>query len=110
MQLLLLILLCLLVPVEARPQSLAPPGWDAGLKLNEPADINPDSRTVEINLTARLADVEVAPGHRVHAWTYDGGIPGPLIKTRVGDRLIVHFQERAAAADHRALARCAGAD
>ena len=28
----------------------------------------------------------------MHAWTYNGGIPGPLIKTRVGDRLIVHFR------------------
>jgi FtsP/CotA-like multicopper oxidase with cupredoxin domain len=27
----------------------------------------------------------------VEAWTYDGGLPGPLIRLRVGDRLIVHF-------------------
>jgi FtsP/CotA-like multicopper oxidase with cupredoxin domain len=27
----------------------------------------------------------------VRAWTYDGGIPGPLIRARVGDRVIVHF-------------------
>ncbi len=87
----ILLVVCLIIPVEARTQSLAPPGWDDGMKLNEPADLNPDPRIVEIDLAARLADVEIAPGKRVHAWTYNGGIPGPLIKTRVGDRLIVHF-------------------
>ena len=46
---------------------------------------------MEIDLTARLADVEVAPGKIVKAWTYDGGIPGPLIRAHVGDRVIVHF-------------------
>jgi FtsP/CotA-like multicopper oxidase with cupredoxin domain len=71
--------------------SLAPPGWDAGLRLTEPADHNPDPRVLEIDLTATLADVEVAPGKRVHAWTYNGLLPGPLIRARVGDRLIVHF-------------------
>lgn len=92
MTMLILIVLCLLIPEMAAAQSLAPAGWDAGLKLNEPADLNPDPRIVEINLTAKLADVEVAPGKLVHAWTYDGGLPGPLIKTRVGDRVIVHFK------------------
>jgi FtsP/CotA-like multicopper oxidase with cupredoxin domain len=77
--------------VAADPPSLAPAGWDTDVKLAEAQDLNPDPRIVEINLTARLAEVTVAPGARVMAWTYDGGIPGPLIRTRVGDRLIVHF-------------------
>ena len=87
-----LLAFCLLTPVLATAQSLAPTGWGTGLKLAEPSDLNPDPKVVEVNLTARLADVEVAPDKRVQAWTYDGGIPGPLIKTRVGDRLIVHFR------------------
>ena len=73
------------------PTSLAPAGWDAGIKLSEARDRNPDPSIVEIDLTARLADVEVAPGKIVKAWTYDGGIPGPLIRAHVGDRVIVHF-------------------
>jgi len=87
-----LLVLCLLTPSLTLAQSLAPADWDAGLKLAEAVDLNPDPKVVEINLTARLAEVEVAPGKRVQAWTYDGGLPGPLIKTRVGDRLIVHFK------------------
>lgn len=77
---------------SASAQSYAPAGWADGLKLNQLADANPDPKIVEVELVARLADVEVAPGKRVHAWTYNGGLPGPLIKTRVGDRLIVHFK------------------
>jgi FtsP/CotA-like multicopper oxidase with cupredoxin domain len=79
-------------PPEAQSTSAAPENWDADLQLPQPADINPDPRIVEINLTAKVADVEVAPGKRVHAWTYNGGLPGPLIRARVGDRLIVHFE------------------
>lgn len=89
---LILLVLCLLAPAITSAQSLAPADWDAGLRLAESVDLNPDPKVVEINLTARLAEVEVAPGKRVQAWTYDGGLPGPLIKTRVGDRLIVHFK------------------
>jgi FtsP/CotA-like multicopper oxidase with cupredoxin domain len=96
MPLVTLLVVCLLIPVHAAAQSFAPSGWDAGLKLKESADLNPDPKIVEINLTAKLADVEVAPGKVVHAWTYDGGLPGPLIKTRVGDRLIVHFKNELA--------------
>jgi FtsP/CotA-like multicopper oxidase with cupredoxin domain len=72
--------------------SLAPPDWDAAVRLPEPADRNPDPRVLEIDLTARIADVEVAPGTRVKAWTYDGLLPGPFIRAKVGDRLIVHFK------------------
>jgi FtsP/CotA-like multicopper oxidase with cupredoxin domain len=66
-------------------------GWQGAARLAEAPDINPDPHVVEINLEARLATVEVAPGQRVEAWTYNGGIPGPLIRVNVGDRLIVHF-------------------
>lgn len=76
----------------AAQSSLAPVGWDAGLKLAEAADTNPDPAVVEVELTAMVAEVEVAPGKTVRAWTYNGGVPGPLIRTKVGDRLIVHFK------------------
>src|SRR5215471_10402689 len=71
--------------------NLQPAGWDRDLKLREAVDLNPDPHIVEINLDARIAPVEVAPGVRTEAWTYDGGIPGPLIRAHAGDRLIVHF-------------------
>lgn len=71
--------------------SLQPPGWNKDLKLVEAPDLNPDPHIVEINIEARVAPVELEPGKRVDAWTYNGGIPGPLVRVQVGDRLIVHF-------------------
>jgi FtsP/CotA-like multicopper oxidase with cupredoxin domain len=85
----LVVSLC--VPGLAAAQSYAPAGWADGIKLNELPDLNPDPSVVEVNLVAKLADVEVAPGKRVRAWTYNGGLPGPLIRGKVGDRLVVHF-------------------
>jgi FtsP/CotA-like multicopper oxidase with cupredoxin domain len=61
------------------------------------SDRNPDPHIVEIDLDARAADVEIA-GQNVHAWTYNGSLPGPLIRAAVGDRLIVHFTNRLPAA------------
>jgi len=80
----------LLVPCLAAAQSFAPAGWADELKLNEAVDQHPDPGIVEIDLVAKLADVQV-DGKTVRAWTYNGSLPGPLVRTRVGDRLIVHF-------------------
>ena len=83
------------VPLVAWAQpvpSQAPSGWDSDVKLPEAPDRNADAKIVEIDLRAEQADVQIAPGKTVHAWTYNGGLPGPLIRARVGDRLIVHFR------------------
>jgi FtsP/CotA-like multicopper oxidase with cupredoxin domain len=66
-----------------------PLGWQGAAQLIELPDLNPDPRIVEIALEARLAPVEIAPGQHAEAWTYNGMLPGPLIRARVGDRLIV---------------------
>jgi FtsP/CotA-like multicopper oxidase with cupredoxin domain len=67
------------------------PWQETGGALAHAADRNPDPHTVEITLEARVTSVEFAPGERIDAWTYNGVLPGPLIRARVGDRLIVHF-------------------
>src|SRR5947207_2470364 len=65
-------------PIQA--QSLQPAGWDSQIKLRDAIDINPDPHIVEINIEAKVARVELEPGREVEAWTYNGGIPGPLIR------------------------------
>src|SRR6478672_11202077 len=65
--------------------------WDTAMSLPPAPDLNPDPGIVEINLETTVAQVEVAPGRRIEAWTYNGAIPGPMIHVKVGDRLIVHF-------------------
>lgn len=69
-----------------------PPRWDEDLSLRIPEDMNPDPDILEIELDARVADIEILPGHRTPVWTYDGALPGPLIRAKVGDRIIVHFR------------------
>jgi FtsP/CotA-like multicopper oxidase with cupredoxin domain len=59
--------------------------------LREAVDLNPDPHIVEINLRAEVAPVDIAPGVRSDLWTYNGGLPGPLIRAHAGDRVIVHF-------------------
>ena len=69
-----------------------PEGWADDLALPEAVDINPDPRVVEIELEARLADIEFLPGKPTTVWTYNGLVPGPLIRANLGDRVIVHFK------------------
>jgi nitrite reductase (NO-forming) len=40
---------------------------------------------VPVKLTARMATVKVAPGVRMHAWTFNGRVPAPTIRVRQGD-------------------------
>jgi nitrite reductase (NO-forming) len=48
-------------------------------------------KTHEYTLIARDTTLEVAPGVRVDAWTYNGTVPGPTLTATEGDRVIVHF-------------------
>src|SRR5688572_28974451 len=89
--LLLLLFLCVASPAVAAAQSLQPDGWDANLKLAEAADINPDPKIVEVVLEARVSPLEIVRGTRTDVWTYNGGLPGPLIRAHRGDRVIVRF-------------------
>lgn len=76
-------------PEEPKGQ---PEGWADEIELRKPVDLNPDPHVLEVNIEARLADVELVPGYPTTLWTYDGGLPGPLLRAQVGDRLIVHFK------------------
>jgi FtsP/CotA-like multicopper oxidase with cupredoxin domain len=69
-----------------------PAGWDDALKLPTTPDLDPDPNVLEVNLEAKIADVEFLPGKKTPAWTYNGGVPGPLLRAKVGDRVIVHFK------------------
>lgn len=68
-----------------------PEDWDDELRLPVAEDTNADPDVVEIDLTARAAEIEIHPGTKTEVWTYDGGIPGPLVRAKRGDRVLVHF-------------------
>ena len=69
-----------------------PADWDKELALRIPQDLNPDPHILEINLEAVVKEMEIIPGKKTPVWTYNGSLPGPLIKLNKGDRLIVHFK------------------
>ena len=52
----------------------------------------PTPNVLEIELEAKIADVEFLAGKKTPAWTYNGTVPGPLLRAKVGDRVIVHFK------------------
>jgi manganese oxidase len=45
--------------------------------------------TKRFELTAEIIEWEVSPGEVVEGWAYNGQIPGPLIRTDVGDKVEV---------------------
>ncbi|WP_437318793.1 multicopper oxidase family protein [Sorangium sp. So ce385] len=69
-----------------------PEGWDSAVALRPALDRDARPEVVEVDLTARVEEVEIVPGKRTPTWTYDGGLPGPLLRARVGDRVIVNFR------------------
>lgn len=50
-----------------------------------------NSNTKEFTLIAEEATLNISPGDRIKAWTYNGSIPGPTIRVTEGDKVIVHF-------------------
>ena len=51
-----------------------------------------DGRTLrEFELVATNKDVEIVPGMRYPAWTFNDRIPGPTLRCTEGDRVRVHF-------------------
>lgn len=51
----------------------------------------PSGKVVEYTLVAQNTTLEIAPGVRVEAWTYNGTVPGPVLRATEGDRVILHF-------------------
>lgn len=47
--------------------------------------------TREYTIIAQDTTVEIAPGVRVEAWTFNGTIPGPTLRATEGDRVIIRF-------------------
>jgi FtsP/CotA-like multicopper oxidase with cupredoxin domain len=76
---------------------------DSRPTLTEPpslTDINPDPNVVEVQLVAALSTTVYLAGKLADVWAYRDGavpnskgtIPGPLLRAKVGDEIIVHFR------------------
>jgi FtsP/CotA-like multicopper oxidase with cupredoxin domain len=72
------------------PEGQWPPSYDE-IPLQVAEDLDPDPDVVEVRLQARPAEVTPRPGSTLAMWGYDGLVPGPVIRGKRGDRLIVHL-------------------
>lgn len=50
------------------------------------------STRIAVELTTRLQDIALRPDILYRAWTFNGTVPGPFIRTRVGDTLELGIQ------------------
>lgn len=60
----------------------------------DPNDIPPpitrtQPETVHIDITAKEVISEVAPGVFINYWTFDGRVPGPFLRVREGDTVVL---------------------
>lgn len=60
----------------------------------DPSDVPPpidrtEPATVEIALTTKEVNAEMAPGVLVNYWTFDGTVPGPMLRVREGDTVVL---------------------
>jgi len=70
--------------------------------LEAPAltDLNPDPDIVEVRLVAGISTTEYLAGKQTEVWAYRDGaiagargtVPGPMLKAKRGDQIIVHFK------------------
>lgn len=67
---------------------------------NRPIDPDPGGRLVELSFRAYPRKVEVAPAHVHEAWTFEGQVPGPVVRVQEGDVVKFTFTNVAHDMDH----------
>ncbi len=80
-----------MVMIEEPPPAelLLPDLWGPAVVLD---DENPEPGIVEVTLTAQYQTITLGDGMTYEMMTYNGLVPGPAIHARVGDEVVVHFQ------------------
>jgi FtsP/CotA-like multicopper oxidase with cupredoxin domain len=68
-----------------------PEGFDDDIRLDDAEDLDPADGIVEVEIEARVAPIAILDGVTTDAWTYNGGVPGPTIRARAGDHVVVRF-------------------
>jgi FtsP/CotA-like multicopper oxidase with cupredoxin domain len=57
-------------------------------------DTNPDPNVVETTIVADEVTIDVGNGVTANAQAFNGTVPGPEFRLKVGDTVIVHFENR----------------
>ena len=59
-----------------------------------PDEIEPSGRVHEVEITAAPAEVQIGDGPPLRVWAYNGQVPGPTLRIRLGDTLRARFVNR----------------
>ena len=72
------------------------PAWELPEVWGVPTlpDDNPDENIVEVTLTASEIEVPLSGDQSVTMVAYNGSVPGPLLQAKLGDEVIVHFENQ----------------
>ncbi len=57
-------------------------------------DIAPNGNIVEFNMTAEESEVEIFDGVKTKVWAYNGTVPGPQLRIKLGDTLKINFTNK----------------
>lgn len=93
----LLVIVLVVVALGMPTKSSTPTASTQVKQVQAPAHQNYDAQPpatpqgdrVNINLVAKETLISIAPGVAYHAWTFNGTVPGPILRVRVGQT--VHF-------------------
>ncbi len=56
-----------------------------------PLEIEPDGSVVELDIVAAPGEIEIFDGYKTKVWSYNGTVPGPQIRLKLGQTLRVNF-------------------
>lgn len=87
-------ILVVTVVCACRSSSPAPPDLVAEFGSAYPERATPDGKLVEHELVAAETEVELVDGKRLRVWAYNGTVPGPTLRVRLGDTLRVRFTNK----------------
>jgi FtsP/CotA-like multicopper oxidase with cupredoxin domain len=57
-------------------------------------DIVPNGNIVEFNMTAEESEEEIFDGVKTKVWSYNGTVPGPQLRIKLGDTLKINFTNK----------------
>lgn len=73
------------------PAATPPPGWHASDLALGPA---PPGTVHHITLVAEDKEIQVAPGAIQDMWTFNGQVPGSVLRGNIGDKFVVILVNR----------------
>lgn len=76
------------------PMAVPPAGFAARDARLAPVPASTRPQVHRRTITVREVEREVAPGVRQRAWTFDGTVPGPVLRGRVGDSFEITLVNR----------------